>query len=796
MAHSVDFHSPTRYSFRGEPRDVEVIGGDNMQNGLTPEEGDPPLMPYLAGELYGRLYCRSRAGRPLFSDIPTRRDFANVLSEANVGTGTWERGWRFESMEPDGSCLVVRDGIRFSTPASGVRAAGALRTGFMCRVRVPKELRQLFPHFYFAIGDAEVQESELEDAGGLVRLYWHLTSESAPHYIRQVTEQLNGAGIPFKTKVISDPALYDRADAGVLYVGQKDLRQAWPHIGNVYEAVHPRLRRSVPMLTKRLAPGLGLAEDPGSGDTQSFGSSRCLAIARGLWSAWVDSAGTRDPREGAISGLLRAGVDPERPYLNPGSTDRYEPPPGIVKEGEAPPSLETTPEVSSNGASAPPTVRARQEDGALQARLRGAAVRIGEHLCESAHWDSDHERCNWTGRHDDVSNEPEIKACVGALGPDLYSGSTGVALFLGHLYSSTGQAEFAEAAHGALRRSIDYLAHHRSAASPFSFYAGWLGVAYVAARLVDAGVKDIEPGLHEAMAWVGDAEIPATFDVIAGLGGAIPALLWLSDRPRLERCVEMATRCGEALVAAALWEGAACSWPPATEAGGPPPLGGLSHGVSGIGIALLELYARTGVIDYLHTARGAFRFEDRLFSPSAGNWVDTRFEHVVTDAGAQGTCRAAWCHGAPGIGLARARAAELDKDESDVHRRMAGIALSTTLQTMRDLLPKDNHDASLCHGIGGLGEIALTLGDMLGKSCRGEVVATAAELVGRYGSGDAWPSGLHVEGSPPALMIGTSGIGYHLLRASSPDAFPPALAVYPRTHNRRSHAKAKARHGS
>jgi|GEM_PF-6458426 len=84
-----------------------------------------------------------------------------------------------------------------------------------------------------------------------------------------VTEQLNREGIPFKTKVLSNPHQYLRADAGVLYVDQRDFGRLRPIIKQLYDDLRPGLNAPVPMFTKRLAPGLGLAEIPAEGSVSA-----------------------------------------------------------------------------------------------------------------------------------------------------------------------------------------------------------------------------------------------------------------------------------------------------------------------------------------------------------------------------------------------------------------------------------------------------------------------------------------------------------------------------------------------
>ena len=84
------------------------------------------------------------------------------------------------------------------------------------------------PGFYCAIGDGD--EDDARDAPApLVRFYWHLTARAAVPYMAAITGRLNQRGIPFRTKVLSDPNGYGRADAGVLYLERRQASAARRH---------------------------------------------------------------------------------------------------------------------------------------------------------------------------------------------------------------------------------------------------------------------------------------------------------------------------------------------------------------------------------------------------------------------------------------------------------------------------------------------------------------------------------------------------------------------------------------
>src|SRR5262249_12347566 len=129
-------------------------------------------------------------------------------------------------------------------------------------------------------------------------------------------------------------------------------------------------------------------------------------------------------------------------------------------------------------------------------------------------------------------------------------------------------------------------------------------------------------------------------------------------------------------------------------------LTGFSHGASGIGWALLELHAKTGDSRYRHAAEQAFLYERSHFDSHHQNWPDFR---NMEEAGMpvrsdQPSFAVSWCHGAPGIGLARLRAATLTGDAT--YREEAELAVATTSQILTESAGR-YENFSLCHGVGG-----------------------------------------------------------------------------------------------
>jgi lantibiotic modifying enzyme len=137
----------------------------------------------------------------------------------------------------------------------------------------------------------------------------------------------------------------------------------------------------------------------------------------------------------------------------------------------------------------------------------------------------------------------------------------------------------------------------------------------------------------------------------------------------------------------------------------------------------------------------------------------------------------AWCHGAPGIGLARLCLLPPGGDSGI--RAEIDAALRTTLASGFGR----NH--SLCHGDLGNLELLLqaseTLGDPRGQARTYRLAAVLLEGMEREG----WRCGNPLGVETPGLMTGLAGIGYELLRLAAPSRVPSVLVLAPPHHGAR-----------
>jgi lantibiotic modifying enzyme len=397
---------------------------------------------------------------------------------------------------------------------------------------------------------------------------------------------------------------------------------------------------------------------------------------------------------------------------------------------------------------------------------------IADHLCDTAFRHGD--RCSWMGMTQDAeAGSDQVDFTYGTLGPDLYGGTSGVALFLSEVCRRAGSGRWRDTALAGIGHAMDRLDTIPPTAR-FGFYTGQVGIAYAAARIGRSLERpDLEAGAVAALdRLVGKADGDLVVDVISGGTGAIGPLLALADfldRPALR---DLAMQLGRRTVAAAIRSDEGWSWP--VHGSGIEairPLTGLAHGAAGIGWSLLELGNATCIGEMIEAAHQAFRYENRWFRPAEDNWPDFREE----DGDEAPVCEA-WCHGAPGIGLTRLRAVEIGFDS---YRADAEAATRTTRSALADRDRWVDGDFSLCHGRAGLAEVLRYASRVLDQPAAGELVWEAAAAgAARFGDEPAsWPCGIR-RGSNPSLMIGLAGIGYFYLGLADP-ALRTVLLVGP-----------------
>lgn len=356
-------------------------------------------------------------------------------------------------------------------------------------------------------------------------------------------------------------------------------------------------------------------------------------------------------------------------------------------------------------------------------------------------------------------------AAIRPMGPDLYSGLSGVTLFLASLGTLTGNTRYLSTARQALR-SLRVQVASRAGAAGIGGFTGWGSIVYTLSHLAVLFDDDdlARDGETLAASLADSIETDDQLDLLAGAAGFLLALLSLHAVTRSSALIDLARRCGDRLIATSRPAGSGVGW---TIVGtGEAPLAGLSHGAAGIALALLKLAEQTGDAAYRKTAIAAMAYERTLFDTEARTWRDLR-----PDTRSAESCINAWCHGAPGIGLARLAGLSA-LDDADVRAEIA-IAVDTTLREGFEM-----NDA-LCHGALGNLELPLSAARVMQRGDWQEAAdeATTRILHRLTTRGPVCGSLCGIETS--GFMNGLAGIGYALLRLAHPDRVPSVLVMEP-----------------
>ena len=283
------------------------------------------MIQHLGRELY--LNCYSRHFKGPATDVASTAangGFINELSAANSSREYLNRGWQILSVMPTGHYVAGKNGLTRILFAGEFIShndfKGPVEEGASISIFCQKESRTMHPGFYYVFG--EVLGDQQEDRG-LLRFYWNIQADGAVSLVRLITERLNRFQVPFRFKVVNNPNGFDRSDAAILYVNQRYYRPVAELIGEVQQKLSAHLDSHTPLFSKQLAPGLGLAEEPTTGE--SFGQQRCRILAEALWNIYDENLTEDVTQLNEIRKQLELnGIDADLPYLNAGSTGDYD----------------------------------------------------------------------------------------------------------------------------------------------------------------------------------------------------------------------------------------------------------------------------------------------------------------------------------------------------------------------------------------------------------------------------------------------------------------------------------------
>ncbi|GHO85588.1 type 2 lanthipeptide synthetase LanM family protein [Dictyobacter formicarum] len=352
------------------------------------------------------------------------------------------------------------------------------------------------------------------------------------------------------------------------------------------------------------------------------------------------------------------------------------------------------------------------------------------------------------------------------IGYDLYDGTGGVALFLAAVARVTGRADYGELARMAVQPLLRTVRRFGSRLTRDIGIGGTSGIGSIVyaltrmSHLLDE--PDLLDGASQAACLITADHIYAdqVLDISGGAAGALLGLLALYNASSDPAILDQAVLCGQHLLQEQVpSQTGQRTW----KTIGGRLLTGFSHGAAGIAYALLRLYAVTQQTHFLAAASEGIGYESSLFVPEANNWPDLRQEP-------QPSFMTTWCHGAPGIGLARIGGLPM-LDTSQI-RTDIELALQTTRR-----LGLQSLDYLCCGNVGRV-EVLLAAADRLSRPelaedarCQVGQIVTQARQTGAFLLHPLLPKQIYC----PGFFTGTAGIGYELLRVAYPTVLPSVL---------------------
>jgi class II lanthipeptide synthase len=387
-----------------------------------------------------------------------------------------------------------------------------------------------------------------------------------------------------------------------------------------------------------------------------------------------------------------------------------------------------------------------------------AAAAVGNLLIDASIAD-DRGNLEWLGIDSAADLE---RSCFGPIGPTLYSGRLGIALFLAAL------AEIGSDRHTGIYRKaaistcadLARLLELTDASSKQRWWrdqplglagsGGQLLAAVLLGKLMPGMQRVVDNGLSELLGAL-DPEIITSdndLDIIFGCAGLIGPLLRIGTT----QAIDLARMAGDRLVDRQDDDG---GW--IVPSLGKKALTGFSHGASGEAAALAKLAVVTNYRPYHDAAARALQYERAQYDAREKNWPDYRISLATTEP----QFMLSWCHGAPGIALARLCLKSTPLWDGNTAKDLE-LALTATTEAARG-------EDSLCCGRFGRAAILRAAHERVGE----QRWLKAAGLLEAQAMAQIATDGSYSFGDVLRLFQGAAGIGLELL-----DGLPQVTSAF------------------
>ena len=748
---SVSISSYTNYTIFGDH--VKIKLPNKLKTTLKKDKLRNILIENLKDELYKRYYCTGTTNETISSspeyDVSRYHYdpfFVDKLSQSNKSHGYFDENWKIDSINKD-KILVSGNMGKFyvsfkSDNKKYVSQYKKPKIGQAIKIHTPKEMFNISPGFYMVNGDKSIDKD-----AQILRFYWNINPGGAMKLIHNITTIFNKINLPFKLKIINDPARFTRCDSAVLYVEKKNYLSILPYLQKIHKKIYLYMNNLVPSFTKKIAKGLAIAEDPGISTNESFGTNRCRILAEGLVKIFeIDNLGSPEKIKIIIDCFKENNINLEKPYMkNYTSKDFYN-----INDHKK-------------------SQKRKSLNSDYKTEFQNTSLTIGKYFVQTAIWHNN--VCNWLGYNIDKNISP--------LSCDLYNGTCGIAFFLTNLYLETKDISFRKTALGAINQSLIYYRSY-SQSQNLSFHTGLLGILlialYIGKKLDEKNLIDHSISLLDRC--VINSTTNIYNDLIYGKAGSIVSLLTIQNLFDGD-LYELAIKLGNRLVMNAEKSSAGYSWKSPEDVKSRKNLTGFSHGTAGISYSLFELYHIIEKTRFLETANLALDYEQYYFDEKTNNWIDFRL--INSSNKEKHSFPIAWCHGAAGIAMSRTRSYYLLKNEK--YKKQALLGFETTLKNTILSINNVPDNFSLCHGLSGnLEALIYGQGKLNNIFISEELFSQISSLYSKNYNKNKLSSMFDYNYEFLGLMLGLAGIGNTCLRLSrvgEDNTYPSILLLEP-----------------
>jgi type 2 lantibiotic biosynthesis protein LanM len=396
-----------------------------------------------------------------------------------------------------------------------------------------------------------------------------------------------------------------------------------------------------------------------------------------------------------------------------------------------------------------------------------AAEKIGDRLVAQAIFNNNLTEVNWTGIFNNGTRENN--KFFKPLNPYLYDGIAGVAIFINILNTIRRKSSYTRLCEVIDRTlfaytdlSLDNKDTNHKKEKGIGAFTGEASLVYTYQILykVTGNLIYLNYAKRHVQILTGLIEKDKDFDLLNGNAGVIIVLCNLYELTREEEYLITARKAADFLIknAVNMPYGAgfllnSCEVP----------LGGLSHGNSGISLALALLSKTANTKEYDEFINDLLTYEESLYDSERNNWSDLR-------DGKKKESSVSWCHGSGGILLSRM--ALLDTLGSEFSERLTRD-MDRALKNISVNPLRDSY--CLCHGNCGnihiVNSYARYSGDKDIMEGYNSFMASLATGILKDSSDITLSEYYH-----PGFMTGISGIGYSLLSFIS-DRIPNILTL-------------------